>query len=148
MYFITFLSLGSPRSFKKTSEKSSTPGDPVAQSSRPTSSRSRSSKRSSRNSLPLESDDEHKEEEGGDNKEDKQSSSSSSSLSLSSSNSSDDEQYDDVAEVVTPAASEDEPPAVQIHVSNGNEACLLTKGSHGLLICKLFHCCHQFNYMN
>lgn len=123
----------------------------MAQSSRPTSSRSRSSKRSaSRNSLPLESDDEHKEEEGGDDKEDKQSSSSSSSssLSLSSSNSSDDEQYVDVAEAVTPAASEDEPPAVQIHVSNGNEACLLTKGSHGLLICKLFHCYHQFNYMN
>jgi len=42
-----------------------------------------------------------------------------------------------VDEAAAPAGSEDDPPAVQVHVSNGNEACLLTKGSHGLLISRL-----------
>ena len=146
------LFVGSPRSSQESSKKSSSPGKPLAESSRPTSARSKSSKRSSHNSLPPGSDDEHKEEESDREEDEKQStksekeksSSSSSSLSSSSSSSSDssdDEKpdgEDEVPATTLAAGSEDEPPAVQVHVSNGNEACLLTKGSHGLLICKFY----------
>lgn len=130
------------RSSGKKSTKSSSPRSPVA------SPRPQSSTRSSSHSLPpgTEDDrDEDKEEsKEGDKKsnssEKRKSSSSSSSLSssLSSSSSppvSDDEQEAEPAPL--PAGSESEPPSVQIHVSNGNEACLMTKGSHGLLISRL-----------
>lgn len=138
-------SLGSHRSSHKTSDKSSTPGDPVAGSSRPTSARSRSSRRSSHNSLTAESDNDNKEQEQGNEGEDKESNrnakrTSSSSSSLSSSSDSDDEKDNVRTEGLDPVVSEDEPPALKFHVSNGNEACLLTKGSHGLLICKFAQC--------
>lgn len=142
--FVFYPPLGSLRSSHKTPDKSSAPpGDPVAESSRPTSARSRSSRRSSHNSLTAESDNDNKEEEQEKEAEDKESnrdakrtsSSSSSSSSTSSSSDSDDEKGNVGTEGPDPVVSEDEPPAVKFHVSNGNEACLLTKGSHGLLIC-------------
>lgn len=95
--------------------------------------------------MTAESDNDNKEEEQEKEAEDKESnrdakrtsSSSSSSSSTSSSSDSDDEKGNVGTEGPDPVVSEDEPPAVKFHVSNGNEACLLTKGSHGLLISRL-----------
>ncbi|KAK3738170.1 hypothetical protein QZH41_019678, partial [Actinostola sp. cb2023] len=134
----------SPRRTPKSSPRHSSHGSPQRSSvPTPRSSKHNSKRSSPRSSRPSSGKKSNRKPSTSGERVDVSASDtdspSSSESEASSKSSTTKNGRDDVDGAKEPehAAEEDGPPDIQFHLSDNNEACLLTKGSHGLLISRL-----------